>query len=131
MKAQAYAKQTGVLIGGDTLVLALVTVVGFASHGTLINAGTRLFSTFVPLIVAWLLVAPAMGLFEQNRTADWRQLWRVVWAMIIATPLAAFLRGVWLNSAIIPVFVLVLVGVSALGMLAWRGLWALVLYRKR
>jgi ABC-type xylose transport system permease subunit len=72
-----------------------------------------------------------MGLFEQNRTADWRQLWRVVWAMIIATPLAAFLRGVWLNSAIIPVFVLVLAGVSALGMLAWRGLWALVNYRKR
>ena len=131
MKERSVATQTSVLIGGDILVLALVTVVGFASHGTLVSAGTRLFSTFVPLVAAWFLAAPAMGLFERGRAADWRQLWRVVWAMIFAAPLASILRGAWLNSAIIPVFVLVLTGVSALGMLIWRGLWALVIYRKR
>jgi hypothetical protein len=131
MKVRSSIIQDGVLIAGDILALALVTVVGFARHGTLTTAGARLFTTFIPLVAAWLVVAPAMGLFVQGRIVDWRQLWRVLWAMLIAAPLAAFLRGIWLNSAILPVFVLVLGGVSALGMLAWRGLWALVLYRKR
>lgn len=131
MKVGSSAAQPGLLLAGDILALALVTLVGFASHGTLTTAGTRLFTTFVPLVAAWLLVAPALGLFERGRAGDWRQLWRVLWAMLLAAPLAAFLRGVWLNTAIIPVFVLVLGGVSALGVLAWRSLWTLVFYRKR
>lgn len=131
MKVQSSVTRAGLLLAGDILAFALVTLIGFASHGTLTTAGPRLFSTFLPLVAAWLLAAPALGLFKEPQSGDWRQLWRVLWAMLLAAPLAAFLRGVWLNSAIIPIFVLVLGGVGAVGMLAWRALWALILYRKR
>ncbi len=119
------------LLLGDILVLALVTVVGFASHGTLGNAGTRMLTTFLPLVIAWLLVAPHLGVFDPARLADPRQLWRPLWAMVLAGPLAAWLRGILLGTPIQPIFVPILGGFSALGLLAWRGLYWLAVYRKR
>jgi hypothetical protein len=46
-----------------------------------------------------------------------------VLAMIFAAPLAAVLRGFFLNAPILPIFALVLSATSALGMLVWRGIW--------
>jgi hypothetical protein len=123
--------QFGFLLAGDLITLAIVTLVGFASHGTLATAGGRVLTTFVPLSVAWLLIAPNLGAFDRALVSDWRQLWRPIWAMLLAAPLAAFLRGVWLNSPILPVFVVVLAGTNALGLLAWRSLYVLVIYRER
>jgi len=123
--------QFGVLLAGDLLVLALVTLVGFAAHGTLATAGGRMLTTFIPLSVAWLLLAPYLGVFDRSLAGDWRQLWRPVWAMLLAAPLAAFLRGAWLNSPILPVFVVVLAATNALGLLVWRSLYAWVVNRKR
>ena len=59
-----------------------------------------------------------------------RQLWRPFWAMVLAAPLASWLRGVWLNAPIMPIFVLVLGGFSALGILAWRAVYALIFSRR-
>ena len=105
---------------GDALVLGIVTIYGFSSHGTLGTAGQRMLTTFVPLLVAWILIAPHLRVFDRALLIDWRQLWRPFWSMVLAAPLAAFLRGALLASPILPVFVGVLGGVSAIALLAWR-----------
>jgi len=114
----------------DLITLALVTVFGFLSHGTLGKAGMRLLSTFIPLVLAWLLIAPHFHLYDVAIIKDIRQLWRPLWAMILAATLAAWLRGVWLASPILPDFVLILGGLSAIGLLIWRGLFVMVDYRR-
>ena len=119
------------LLTGDLITLALVTAFGFASHGTLATAGSRLLTTFVPLVLSWLLLAPHLGAFDLQRTGDPRQLWRPFWAMVLAGPLAAFMRGAWLNTAILPLFVVILGGVSALALLTWRALYVGFVRRKR
>ena len=115
-----------ILLIGDIITLALVTVFGFARHGTIGTAGTRLLMTFVPLVVSWLLAALPLGAYDLGRVSDPRQLWRPFWAMVLAAPLAAWMRGMGLNSPIIPVFVLVLGGFSALGILVWRVLYIVI-----
>ena len=131
MRFDAAMKTVGVLFAGDVLVLALVTAYGFASHGELGSAGGRMLTTFVPLAAAWLLVAPHLGVYQQENTADVRQLWRPFWAMVLAGPFAAWLRGAWLNSPILPLFVVILGGVSALSLTFWRFLYWAFAGRKR
>lgn len=114
-----------ILVTGDLLVLLLVTVFGFATHGELGTAGLRMLTTFVPLVVAWGLVAPHLGAFDLEKSSQPGQLWRPFWAMVLAGPWAAWLRGVLLNAPILPIFVVVLGGICALALLAWRALyWA-------
>lgn len=115
---------TSLLILGDLLTIAVITVIGFATHG---EAGTsflpRMAATFVPLAVGWFALAPALGLFEAARVRNARQLWRPALAAFFAAQLAVILRGLWLNAAVLPLFGLVLGATSALGMFAWRGIW--------
>jgi len=112
------------LILGDLLAIALVTVIGFATHGeTDLSFLPRMLTTFGPLALAWLLVAPFLGLFDPEVTANPRQLWRPFAAMVFAGPLAALLRALLLNSVVIPIFGVVLSGSAGLGMVVWRALW--------
>jgi len=122
--------QISILIIGDVITLALVTGIGFATHGTLGTAGSRMLTTFVPLLVAWAAVAPFLGVYDPGRAMEPRQLWRPFWAMVLAAPLASWLRAVWLNAPILWIFVLVLGGFSALGILAWRALYVLAFARR-
>jgi hypothetical protein len=117
------------LIAGDMLVLAGMTVLGFADHGELGSAGLRLLSTFIPFTIAWVLLGLHVGVFDLHRAADPRQLWRPFWTMVLAAPLGAWLRGVWLSQPIIPIFVVVVGGVNALALFAWRGLVYLLVRR--
>lgn len=119
------------LIIGDILTLAIVTVIGFASHSTAGTAGSRMLTTFIPLLVAWLLIAPHLKVYDHDVALDGRQLWRPFWAMVLAGPMAAWLRGLLLNSPIQPLFVIILGGVSALAILAWRGLYWLLMTRMK
>jgi hypothetical protein len=119
-----------ILLAGDVLVLGLVTLAGFATHGTL-GAGARMLTTFLPVLAAWFLIGPHLGVFDESLAREARQLWRPFWAMILAAPLAAFLRGAWLGTPILPVFVAVLGGTSALALLVWRGVYLLAALRMR
>jgi hypothetical protein len=118
-----------ILVIGDVVILALTTGFGFANHGTLGSAGLRILATWVPLVVAWFLISPLMGVFDEARVRDPRQLWRPLWAMVLAAPMASFLRGVWLNQPILPLFVVVIGGFCALALVGWRVLY--LLYRMR
>ena len=119
-----------ILLVGDLIVLVLVTVVGFASHGTLSSAGLRIPATFFPVVLSWFVVAPVLGAYDLQRIRGWREIWRPFYAMILASPLAAVLRGLWLNMPVIPTFVIVLGGISALAILGWRVLFKLLFLRE-
>jgi len=122
------ARIMGVL-AGDVITLALVTLAGFATHNELGTAGFRLLTTFIPLLLAWLLLSPHLRVYDPGYFIHPAQLWRPFWAMILAAPLAGWMRGVWLNAPIQPVFVLVLGGVSSLALLAWRSIYWLAFAR--
>lgn len=129
MNAQNERKWLIILAAGDFLTIALVTIYGFASHNELNAGAARMLTTFLPLAIAWLAVAPFLGAYDRQRAMEVRQLWRPFWAMLLAAPLAAWLRGAWLNAPILPLFVLILGGVSALAILIWRGCFVLIARR--
>ncbi len=112
------------LIVGDTIALALITVIGFASHGeTDISFVPRMATTFIPLLVGWFLLAPWFGLFDPAVASNPKQIWRPGLVMLFAAPLATSLRAAMLHSAVLPLFTLILGGSAALGMVVWRGVY--------
>jgi hypothetical protein len=124
-------KNRNILILGDILAILAVTLIGFATHGELdISLITRMSALFFPLVIAWFLLSPWLGLFQPEITSNPRQLWRPALAMLFAAPLAAILRGLILNAAIIPIFAVVLAVTSAFGMVLWRGIYFLFNQKK-
>jgi len=120
-------KPKWLLIAGDILALAVITIIGFASHGeTDISFVPRMFTTFIPLVVSWFLIAPWLGLFDTQIISNPKQLWRPPLAMLLAAPTAAILRATMLGGVALPLFALILGGSAALGMLVWRGLYLLL-----
>lgn len=112
------------LILGDLLAIALVTFIGFATHGEAnVSFLPRMAAMYFPLSISWFLLAPALGLFRREITFNPKQLWRPALAAFFAAPLAAVLRGFLLNAPIIPIFAAVLAATSALGMVIWRLIW--------
>lgn len=118
------------LVLGDFLTLLLLTIAGFASHQELTTAGWRLLTTFLPLCIAWAMTAPALGLYRAETVFSPKQLWKPLWGMFLAAPLAALLRGLWLNRPISPVFAIVLTSFGMLGILLWRLTFWLLLARR-
>ena len=117
-------KKVYLLILGDVLALAVITLIGFANHNELVLFPVgRIMATFLPLLAGWFLFAPWLGLFKDEITSKARQLWRPVLAIVLAAPLTGLLRAMMLNGVVIPLFVLILGGSAALGMLVWRTLW--------
>ena len=100
------------LLIGAIVVFLIATLIGFASHDTLGSAGFRMLTTLIPVVFAWLLIAPHLKVYKLQEVIVVRNLWRPPWAMVLAAPMAAFLRGVWLGNPIIPIFVVVLGGAN-------------------
>ena len=118
------------LILGDALALLIVTAVGFATHRELGSAPLlRIFAILFPLAWGWAMVAPWLGLYDPVLTANPKLLWRPAYAMLLAGPFMAFLRGALLNSVILPLFVAVFTLSAALAMTLWRALWWLLTRR--
>lgn len=114
------------LLLGDWLTLAIVTLIGFATHNENgLALLPRLLASLLPLLLGWSLSAALCGLYQPGIISDARQWWRPGAAMVLGGPLAALLRALLLNTTVIPVFGLVLSGTSALGLLAWRAIWRL------
>jgi hypothetical protein len=111
------------LMVGDALILLAVTLTGFANHSSSLEGG-RWLTTYVPLLIAWGLLAPWLGNYRPECWGRPLQAWRALLAMVLAAPLAGFLRALMLNGTVIPIFVIALGGVSALAMTAWRVVWA-------
>jgi len=129
MQLPSVQKPPVLLVIGDMMVLLLVTLIGFASHDRLDSGILRILATWIPLLAGWGLIGVHVGVFDPARAADPRQLWRPVWAMVLAGPFAGWMRAVWLGSVVTPIFVVILGGVSALSILAWRSVYLVLHHR--
>ncbi len=119
-----------ILILGDIIAFAVLTFIGFATHGeTDLSFIPRMGTTFLPLLFGWFLLAPWLGLFDEQIIANPKNLWRIILAMLFIAPLAAFLRAAWLGAAALPLFPLILGGSNALGMIVWRWIYIFVARR--
>lgn len=114
----------GILIIGDIFAIALITLIGFTSHGEAdIFFLPRMAAIYFPLTISWFLLAPWYGLFQEEIVHNARQLWRPALTALFAAPLATVLRGLILNAPIIPIFAVVLSTTSAFGMVLWRAIY--------
>lgn len=108
------------LVAGDVVLLAILTLVGFAFHKE-VSAVSRMATTFVPLLAAWLVTAPWFGLFDETVVlSPGRVWWRTAWAWVLTGALGTLLRAIWLNSVVLPIFALVLTGLHILFFVLWR-----------
>jgi hypothetical protein len=116
-------KNKNILIYGDILAFAVVTVVGFVTHG---EGGLeylpRMAAAFFPLVIAWLILAPWFELYTPSIASDLKKLWRPALAILFAAPLALVLRGLLLNAPINPIFAVVFTLTSAFGLMVWRAI---------
>ncbi len=118
------------LILGDGICILAVSLVGFLTHYGGIE-GWRWLTTFLPVSIAWLVLAPWFGVYQEPFYRMPAQIWRPALAAFLSAPLAAWIRGGWLNSAVLPVFVLVLGLTDAFGFLVWRLIYSIVVSRKK
>lgn len=128
---QDRSSKLGWLIGGDVLAGLVLALVGYLMHYSGVEPfSLRWLSTFLPFCLGWAIAAIPMGLFQTAIAARWRQaVWRAVLAGALAAPFATMLRGIYLNAAIAPIFMLVLTAFAALAMGLWRGIWAVLAAR--
>jgi hypothetical protein len=130
MEKTRFSSTHAVLVLGDTLILGIVTLFGFASHEALDTAGAHMLTTFLPLAAAWFLISPHLKAYDLSTIREPKELWRPFWSMWLAAPLMGLLRALWLDIFVVPVFVLVIGGVSSLAILLWRSLFAVFFSRK-
>ena len=132
---QAMSNQPGklqpLLWLGDLVVFLLVTFIGFSSHGTLqLKSLSRMLATLLPFFASWILFSSWSGLMHPP--IEKRGTWWLSCGIVAAfsAPLAGTLRALWLGTVVLPTFVLVMAGVSALAIAAWRWLFQAVLLRR-
>ncbi len=114
-------KNKNILILGDIIAIAIVTIVGFVTHGESgLEYLPRMAAAFLPLVVAWLILAPWFDLFAPQIASDLKTIWRPALAVIFAAPLALIFRGLILNAPILPIFAVVFTLTSAFGLIVWR-----------
>lgn len=119
-----------ILILGDTVAIAILTYIGFATHGeTDLSFVPRMGATFLPLLFGWFVVIPWLGLTDEQVILNPKNLWRIILAMLFIAPLAAALRAAWLGAAMLPLFPLILGGSNALGLMVWRWIYILIARR--
>jgi hypothetical protein len=107
------------LLLGDWVALALVAVIGFWSHTQTIQIG-RFFAVAVPLCLAWLITAPWFGILAAGKQHGWQEWWKIGWAVLLAIPLAAVMRGWILNNPVQITFTFVMIATSLLTLWIWR-----------
>jgi len=119
--------KSSMLIVGDILAIAFITLIGFATHGEASLAFLpRMAAAYFPLSISWFLLAPWVGLFQREIVSSPGQLWRPALAAVFVASFAVVLRGLILNAPIIPIFAVILGATTALGMVLWRGLYFLL-----
>jgi hypothetical protein len=130
MERNNNAKRNIALVG-DLICLVFITIVGFANHGILGSVGIRMWFTILPLLLLWLVIAPFFSLYEKNSLEEPRYFWRPLLAMLFVAPTAAWLRGLWLQTPVQPVFILVLFGFNSMAILLWRAILMGLYFTKR
>lgn len=123
-------KNRNILILGDILALAIVTIIGFITHG---EGGLeylpRMVAAFLPLVIAWLVIAPWFEVLDPQISFNLKILGRIALALVFAAPLALVFRGLLLHAPIIPIFAVVFTITSTFGLIIWRTIYFLFAQR--
>lgn len=117
------------LLIGDFTAFFIITLIGFFNHQSSLSIG-RFLVTFLPLCAAWLISAPWFGLFERDQINKIPVWWRVVWAVVLSTPLALFVRSLLLNGSVQVTFTLVMISTSIVAILVGRLILFFIFKRK-
>jgi hypothetical protein len=127
-------RRTAVLAVGDVVVFLVFAGVGRASHSEAagLNALAQVAQTAAPFALGWFVVAPWLGGYRWAATNSPRTLLIRTWlAWLGAWPVALLLRWAFTGKAPPPTFALVTLFANALFLSIWRGLFALVVARRR
>lgn len=116
---------------GDLTAYSLVSLYGFSSHGLIGRVPLdRFLATFLPFTAAHLAIAFGLLAYLPDHAVRPGQLWRPALAALLAAPLGALGRGLWLETPPIPVFIGVMAAVSLVFVLAWRMAYLIVARRR-
>jgi len=119
-----------ILILGDIISLAILTVIGFATHGeTGFSFLPRMGGIWLPMLFGWFVLSPWFGLSDEQVIISPRNLWRIILVMLFVAPLAATVRAALLGAAMLPLFPLILGGSNAIGMMVWRWIYIFIARR--
>lgn len=108
------------LLLGDLLTLTLVTMLGFLTHDRADAGLMRFLASLLPFALGWLLAASPLNLLNSQQIQQRPCPHHILWATLLAAPFAGWLRAFWLQTTVIPIFVLVLFATNALGLILWR-----------
>jgi hypothetical protein len=112
----------GVLLG-DLLGLLVLIVWGLYSHQTLAwKVPRHTLETLAPFVIAWLVLAPLVGLYHRQTLREYRQTLGVLvvgWS-IIAIVAALIRASPFFDGGASPIFVLVNAAFGLLILLPWR-----------
>ncbi|MBX3049728.1 MAG: DUF3054 family protein [Anaerolineales bacterium] len=111
------------LLTDDALAIFLVTYIGLKFHSLDAILMDRLPYTFLPFLLAWVSAAVALRLYRPSVAGQWKQLWRVPLAALLAAVPAAALRALWLDIPFTPLFALIMGLVLAGALLITRSLY--------
>ncbi|MGA7227538.1 MAG: DUF3054 domain-containing protein [Acidimicrobiia bacterium] len=116
-------KRTSLLvIAGDLLVIAVIVLIGFATHGELElepDELVRMVVLFLEISLLWGLIGQQLGVFAEPILTS-RFNWQVPMTMLIAAPFSALMRAVILGIPVSPAFILVITAVTTAGITVWR-----------
>jgi hypothetical protein len=119
-----------ILILGDISTIAILTIIGFVTHGETESADLpRMGSSFLLVAGAWFILAPWFGLFDEQGRINPKLLWRIPLAVLFVAPLVVILRAAILGGLANPIFVFVLGSTNALGLILWRGIYVFITRR--
>jgi len=110
---------------GDAIVLIVITVLGFATHGTL-GETWRMLITTIGTLIAWAIVAPWFDAFSTGTLTRPSSIWRVAYAWAVAAPFAGFLRGWFLGIGVSSTFILTAIAINGLALVVWRLAYAAI-----
>jgi len=109
------------LVLGDATCILLATLAGFAFHReSSASAPGRFLATLLPFAASWLLASLLVGAYAGGPDQRRRRTGRALAAAALAAPLGAVVRGAWLGTAVLPIFVAVIGSVVAGLILVWR-----------
>lgn len=110
------------VIAGDLIVIALIVLIGFATHGELEmepDELVRMVVLFLEIALLWGLIGQQLGVFTEPIITS-RFTWQVPMTMLIAAPFSALMRAVVLGIPVSPVFILVITAVTTTAITIWR-----------
>jgi hypothetical protein len=112
---------TRIAFFGDIAMYLLATILGFLSHsGETESSFGRMAATFFPFLLSWIFIAPWLGAYDPVKMMDPNSVWHSALASLYAAPIGAFVRSLLLNSPTLPLFVIIMGGVTTGLIILWR-----------